>query len=264
MGTINMIIDLDGTIYRGNQLVEHAKTFFAMFNESNVNYKCFTNCSNRTPREVAIVLKEMGLDVRESNIITSGCIVLRYLQSIDRRAAVYVVGSASFKEYLHRGNVELVNGTDRPADYVIVGFCTDFTYDDLSCALWHIQKGAKFITTNMDDTIPVGDDIVPHTGAICAFLEYASKQEPFNMGKPSKYAGAFFREMFGSDDVLVVGDRIDTDMLFARNNGFTGCLVLTGIAMRQDTDNSKCHYYNIFNNLQDCSKFIECKIQGDS
>ena len=256
MNSTNMIIDLDGTIYRGNQLVKHAKCFFAMLNENNVNYKCFTNCSKRIPQEVAVVLKEMGLEVQESNIITSGCVTLRYIQNIDKRALVYVIGSASFKEYLHMGNVELVNGTNRAADYVVVGFCTDFTYDDLACALWHIQKGAKFITTNIDDTIPIGANTVPHTGAICAFLEYASKQEPFNLGKPSEYAGDYFREIFGSDDVLVVGDRIDTDMFFARNNGFTGWLVLTGITSRQDADCAKRNGFNVFSDLQDLCKFI--------
>jgi len=91
-------------------------------------------------------------------------------------------------------------------------------------------------------------------------LEYASNQKPINLGKPSKYAGDYFREAFGSDEILVIGDRVDTDMLFANNNGFTGCLVMTGITQHRDTGNNKHHCYNIFNNLLDLHEFIEYKI----
>jgi len=231
-----------------------------MLNENNVNYKFFTNCSRRTPKELAVFLKEMGLKVKDSNIITSGCIVRKYIQCVDKRPLVYVVGSDSFKDYLHAGNVEIVNTPNKVADYVVVGFCTDFTYESLACALWHIQKGAKLITTNVDDVIPFGVDTVPHTGAICAFLEYASKQKPLNLGKPSQYAGDYFRDIFDSDAVFVVGDRIDTDMLFARNNGFVGCLVMTGITSPKDIEIPKEHFFHIFCNLLDLSKFIRTQI----
>jgi len=260
VSTKNIIIDLDGTIYRGDQLVRHAKPFFSMLNKNNVNYKCFTNCSKRIPKELASSLKEMGLQIKESNIITSGCITKNYLRKKKKRSLVYVIGSASLKEFLQTENIQLVQGIESTADYVVVGFCTDFTYDDLTHALWHIHEGAEFVATNVDDTIPVGDNVVPHTGAICAFLEYVSKTKPLNLGKPSKYAGEYFREIFGSNQVYVIGDRIDTDMLFAKNNGFSGCLVLTGITLRQDTDNSTGYNYNIFNDLQDFSKFIGYQI----
>jgi len=251
----NIIIDLDGTIYRGGQLVCHAKSFFEKLAKNDINYKCFTNCSKRVPKEIVATLKEMGLEVQESNIVTSGCVARSYLQCIDKRVLVYAIGSASFKEYIRTDNVDLAYGTNKPADYVIVGFCTDFTYNDLACAVWHIQNGAKFIATNMDDTIPVGDIFMPHTGSICAFLEYASKQKPMNLGKPSEYAGSYFHRMFGSEQVYVIGDRIDTDMLFAKNNGFIGCLVLTGITSKKRADNIKQHY-NIFNDLSDLCKYI--------
>ena len=260
MRSIKIIIDLDGTIYRGSQLVEHAKSFCAMLETRNIGYYFFTNCSKRTPQEVAYALKEMGLETKEKSIITSGCIARKYLHSTDKKMLIYVVGSDSFKDYLLIDNIELTNGKDVAADYVIVGFSTDFTYEDLTHALWHIQKGAKFITTNLDNTVPVENNTVPHTGAICAFLEYASNQKPINLGKPSKYAGDYFMEAFGSDEILVIGDRVDTDMLFANNNGFTGCLVMTGITQHRDTGNNKHHCYNIFNNLLDLHEFIEYKI----
>ena len=256
MRKVKIIIDLDGTIYRGNQLVDHAKSFFTMLNDKNYDYKFFTNCAMRTPGELVHVLKGMGLEVNENNIVTSGCIARSYIQSIDKHVRVYVIGSDSFKEYLQTGNIELVTISDRVADYVLVGFCTDFTYEQLTRALWHIQKGAKFITTNTDDTIPVGNSVEPHTGAICAFLELVSKQKPFNLGKPSEYAGDYFREIFSSYDVIVVGDRIDTDMMFARNNGFIGCLVLTGIAEQQLYKNKKQHF-SIFRDLQELCEFLE-------
>lgn len=262
MNSTNIIIDLDGTVYRGDRLVDHAKAFFAMLKEKNVSYKVFTNCSMRTPEELTLVLKGMGLEVAENNIVTSGCIVRKYLQNIEKHLHIYAVGSASFKEHLHVGGIKFVTGTQSVADYVVVGFCTDFTFEDLKYALWHIQKGAKFITTNTDDTIPFGDDIVPHTGAICAFLEYASKQKPINLGKPSKYAGIYFREIFDSDDVIVIGDRVDTDMLFARNNGFTGCLVLTGIAEQRDTDATREQSFNIFKDLKEFCEFLDLKVEG--
>jgi len=240
--------------------MEHAKPFFAMLNRSSINYKCFTNCSKRMPKELVLTLKEMGLEIKEDNIVTSGCITRNYIQKTSKKALTYVIGSASFKEYLQTGHVELVCGTESIADFVVVGFCTDFTYDDLTCALWHLQRGAEFVATNMDDTIPAGDDIVPHTGAICAFLENASKNKPLNIGKPSEHAGKFFRDMFGSSKVFVIGDRIDTDMFFAQNNGFSGCLVLTGITLQQDIENSTRNNYGVFNDLRDICRFIRDNI----
>jgi len=260
MKTGNIIIDLDGTIYRGNRLVDHAESFFSMLNKNNVNYIFFTNCSKRVPAELVISLREMGLEVQENKIITSGCITRRYIQDADKCARIFVIGSSSFMEYLQVDNIELVNGTGSVADYVVIGFCNDFTYGDLTDALWHIQNGAKFIATNIDNTIPSGNSVVPHTGAICAFLECASKQKPLNLGKPSEYAGNYFRKLFGSEQVFVIGDRIDTDMLFAKKNGFIGCLVMTGITSQQDTDKSKRSYFNVFNDLQGFSKFIGYEI----
>ncbi|MCL2704583.1 MAG: HAD-IIA family hydrolase [Spirochaetaceae bacterium] len=257
MSKTNIIIDLDGTIYRGDQLLDHAKSFIDILNKNNINYKFFTNCSKNVPKGLGIKLKKMGLEVQESNIITSGCIAQRYIQSMDKQALVYVIGSNSFKEYLQMQNVSLANGTDCSADYVLVGFCTDFTYDELTRALWHIQSGAIFITTNLDETIPSGKYTVPHTGAISAFLEYASKQKPLNMGKPSEYAGNYFREIFGSDQVFVIGDRIDTDMLFAKNNDFTACLVLTGITSQKDIDSIEQPYFQTFNDLQEFYNILE-------
>ena len=257
MSKKNIIIDLDGTIYRGNRLLDYAKSFIDTLNKNNINYNFFTNCPRRVPKEIAAGLKEMGLEVQENSIITSGNVAQRYIQSMEKQALVYVIGSASFKEYLQANNVQLVNGMNSTADIVIVGYCTDFTYEDLKYALWHIQKGAKFIATNMDETIPFGDHTIPHTGAICSFLEYAAKQKPFNLGKPSEYAGKYFRQIFDSDQVYVIGDRIDTDMLFAKNNGFTACLVLTGITTKEDIKNIEKPFFHTFNDLQEFCKFLE-------
>jgi len=252
-----MIIDLDGTIYRGDQLINHAKYFIGMLHQMDIHYKFFTNCSKHVPEELALTLRKMGLEVQASDIVTSGCITRKYMESMAMNTRVYAIGSASFQKYLRLDNiVELAEGTDIAADYVVVGFCTDFTYEDLSRALWHIQRGAKFIVTNMDETIPQGDNIVPHTGAIGAFLEYASKQKPFNLGKPSRYAGDFFRGIFGSGQILVVGDRIDTDMLFAKNNGFCGCLVLTGITTLMGLDHVNHSDYHVFIDLREFCKFL--------
>jgi len=250
-----MIIDLDGTVYRGDKLVEHAQSFFEILNHTDCKYTVLTNCSRRVPAELALDLKALGLDVPTGNIVTSACIAKEYFRNLGKKVRVCAIGSSSFKAYLRADDVELVEGIGNAADYVIVGFCTDFTYDDLSCALWHICRGAKFLATNLDETIPVGDCVLPHTGALCAFLERASKQEPINLGKPSMYAGRYFRRLFGSDTIHVVGDRIDTDMLFAKNNGFIGCLVLTGITTRHQTD-SASQFYHVFDNLQKLCEFI--------
>jgi len=260
VNAVNIIIDLDGTVYRGDRLVKHAKSFIEVLNQNSINYKCFTNCSKRVPKELAFVLNEMGLEIQEGSIITSGCITRDYVRRTNKQALVYVIGSTSLKEYLEVGNVKLVHGVEAAADYVVVGFCTDFTYYDLTYALWHIQRGAEFLATNIDDTIPDGDNIVPHTGAICAFLEYASKKKPLNFGKPSAHAGNYFRDIFGSNHVFVIGDRIDTDMLFALNNGFTGCLVLTGITLRQDAEKSGRNHFNVFRDLREFCEHIGYQI----
>ncbi|MDR1060288.1 MAG: HAD-IIA family hydrolase [Clostridiales bacterium] len=307
---INAIVDLDGTIYRGDRLLDYAKPFFGALEQNGIGYKLFTNCSRRTPAELAADLRGMGLDARESDIVTTGCIARSYIRGagesamkaaagsamgtargsameataesameaaggaggaaawetarakIGGRALVYAIGSDSFKRRIKADNAELAENPGLVADYAVVGFCTDFTYGDLSRAMWHIDGGARFIATNLDETIPFGRGAVPHTGAICAFLERASGQKPINLGKPSRLAGEYFRGVFGQKRVFVVGDRIDTDMLFAENNGFAGCLVLTGIATRRDAESLERRSFDIFADLRGLSEFLARHSEG--
>jgi 4-nitrophenyl phosphatase len=270
---INAIVDLDGTIYRGDRLLDYAKPFFWGLEQNGIGYKLFTNCSRRSPAELAADLRGMGLDAQESDIVTTGCIARSYIRGAGAletprgksggRALVYAIGSDSFKRRIKADNAALAENPGLVADYAVVGFCTDFTYGDLSRALWHINGGARFVATNLDETIPFGRGVVPHTGAICAFLERASGQKPINLGKPSKLAGEYFRGVFGQRRVFVVGDRIDTDMLFAENNGFEGCLVLTGIATRQDAESAERRRFGVFADLRGLSEFLIRQGKGD-
>ncbi len=233
----NCLIDLDGTIYRGDAPIEHADAFIEYLGSIGKKYIFVTNCPRNSPGRIAEKLEGMGIDPRGGKVLTSGVAALRYLRERHPGKSVYAIGSPDFLDLLTRGGVRL-SFTD--PDIVLVGFDPDFTYAKMEAASAFILRGAVFLGTNTDATIPHGSATIPHTGAILASISAATGKTPECLGKPSRFMlEAALAEMgCEKEDCAVIGDRLDTDMQFAASNGIPGYLVLTGSSTRETVRDS--------------------------
>lgn len=231
------IIDLDGTIYQDCVALPYAADFIHYLDEQNRRYAFYTNCPERTPEILRDVLKKMGIQVAASRIFTSGVVTIEFLLEQNLKdAAIYLIGSSAYRAMVREAGVNVLEGRERAADYVVVAFDKEFNYEKLRDACYHMEHGARLLATNSDETIPTPEGPIPHTGAILSAVEYATKRKALILGKPSPYSCQTLRKYLGCNlaEMCMVGDRLDTDMQFAKNNGFSAFLMLTGSTRETD------------------------------
>lgn len=250
---MNYIIDLDGTIYRGDALIPHAKEFIEYLNHSDRKYLLMTNCPSNTQRSLVEKLGKMGLTVSEDNILTSGQVTASYLvrKSIER---VYLVGGPALEMELRKRGIAIVQDG---FDCVVVGYDVEFTYDKMKKASQAIRNGAKFICTNGDNVIPFRDTFVPHTGAIAASIEIASGIKPLVIGKPEWYMLDEALRILGcsKEECCIIGDNLETDILFGNRQGVSTYLVLTGVTKESDLEESTKKPDRVFEDLREVKEF---------
>lgn len=241
------IIDLDGVIYRGEQLLPGARKFFAHLNRDRVPYLLVTNNSTRPPKDVCSRLERMGILVSEERILTSAQATAMLVKRRRPNAWVYAIGEEGLLQALEEADLNVLSGEaplDRTSgvDFVVVGLDTSLTYEKLATAALLIQSGAQFVGANPDLTLPVPAGLVPGCGSILAALEASTGVPPEVVGKPEP---PLFREALRRLDEMgpaettaettyVLGDRLDTDILGAKRLGLKGVLVLTGVSREQD------------------------------
>jgi HAD superfamily hydrolase (TIGR01450 family) len=189
----------------------------------------FTNNSGPTIADHLAVLAQAGVNATADEILTSSQAAASLL---DPGTSAAVIGGPGVREALAVRGVEVVLATSGPAA-VVVGRTTELSYEDLSAAATAIRRGARFIATNSDATMPTPDGPVPGAGAIMAFLSVASGVEPIVAGKPGVAAGQLVADRVGQVEVSV-GDRADTDGLFSQVTKSRFALVLSGVTTDDD------------------------------
>ena len=174
--------DLDGTLYRGDEPAEYAAELVSLLQKRNIPYAAVTNCPMRAPEETAARLEKMGIPMPAERVMSSGMTAARVLAERGEKS-VYVVGSPALKkECESRGLL-----VSQSASAVLIGFDKGITYEDMDTACRLAMDGARLYCTNTDPVIPQGGRLIPHTGAIAAFAEYAVKKRCIYIGKPEKY-----------------------------------------------------------------------------
>ncbi len=229
------VFDLDGVIYRGEIPLPHASETLLELEHRGRKVFFFTNNSAAHRDDYLSKLSDMGIPVSYDKLMTSAYATVLYLKEHDgtgRKA--YVVGGAGLVRELREAGVDVVCESESPAcvDYVIVGLDREFTYDKLKFAQHAILSGAKFIATNTDATYPVEDGVVlPGGGSIVASIRTASGAEPVVIGKPETYALEKILEFAGTtaEESVMVGDRLETDILLGKRAGMHTVLPLTGV-----------------------------------
>jgi 4-nitrophenyl phosphatase len=234
------ILDLDGVLYRGNEPIAGAVQAVLKLQSLGKPVFYLTNNSGLTREQYVERLHKMNIPAEASQFITSAWATTRYLLSQYGKVKVFVVGEPGLQLELQNAGILIVENPDEQhVDCVIVGIDRSFSYERLRQAQWAILGGAAFIATNCDSTYPAENDrVLPGAGTIVAAIQTATGVKPFTVGKPNTWMLDLLLRQSGhsAQDALLVGDRLDTDIVIAKRAGVPCALVLTGISTRNDLE----------------------------
>ena len=226
-------IDLDGVFWRGQLILPGSVEALQGIQALGKKILLLTNNGSYSRPEVESRLKNEGLEMHGIDILTSIGVAVRWVESNGLTgASALVVAQDQVVDQL--SDVLDVKGTSGSFDVVIVGRDTSFDYDKLTLAADAIRSGAAFIALNRDLTMPVESGFVPGTGALVAAIEAASGAQPIVLGKPHGPMMNMAVEMLGGNDVLMIGDRLDSDIVGAHSVGWDSALISTGSAETTD------------------------------
>lgn len=236
------IFDMDGVLYLGTRPLPGVSDMFNALRVRGIPFMLATNNSTLTRQEFVDRLGRMDIAVSPEQIQTSSTATRDYLQrspDVKDNARVYVVGMPSVTAILQEGtSLVMATEDDEPEsiDVVVVGLDFGLTYDKMKRAVAAIDAGAMFVATNADDRIPNEHGHQPGAGACVAGIERAARKAPIVIGKPQSLLMTTSVEQFGCapHEAVMVGDRVDTDIVAAKNAGLMTALVLTGLTQRDD------------------------------
>jgi NagD protein len=227
------LIDMDGVIYRGPELIPGADRFISRLIELDLPFLFLTNNSQRTRRDVATKLVRMGIAAEERHIFTCSMATARFLARQKPGGTAYVIGEGGLLNALHKNGYSIV---DQAPDYVVVGEGRAMTLEMLEAAVRMILAGAKLIATNLDPNCPTQNGTRPGCGAIVAFLEAATGAKAFSVGKPSPVMMRAARKELGlaTSETIMIGDTLETDIQGGVSMGYHTVLVLSGGTRAED------------------------------
>lgn len=226
------VLDLDGVVWTGDDPVPGAPETIRSLRDAGKRLAFVTNNSSLTHESYAKKLADVGAPGDENEIVTSADAVARLMESTIpalRGRAAYVIGGQGLLESVAGAGVRISTGDDpRESSIVVVGWDLDLTYEKLRRATLAIRAGAIFIASNSDATYPAPDGLWPGCGAIVAALRTSTGVEPTVAGKPQPLMLEVARDRVGGAPALMIGDRIETDVIAAQAVGWPSALVLTG------------------------------------
>jgi NagD protein len=225
------LIDMDGVIVRGSELIPGADQFLARLQARGIKFLILTNNPMYTPIDLLHRLQRIGVNLITDHLYTSALATASFLSKQKPTGTAFVIGESGLTQALHDVGYVL---TDHAPDYVVVGETTSLSYERLTHAVRLVTAGARLIATNPDPSGPGEGGLVPACGAIAAFIESATGVPPYFVGKPNalmmRTALRFLNEH--SENAIMVGDRMDTDIRVGTEAGLETVLVLTGHTQR--------------------------------
>ncbi len=231
----NYLIDMDGVLVRGKTIIPGANEFIDRLRKANAKFLILTNNSRFTARDLSYNFNMIGLDIHHESIFTSAMATARFVHSQRPEGKAFVIGESGLTTALHDLGYII---TEHNPDYVILGETETLNQELFTKAIRLVAGGARFIATNPDASGPSEKGIVPGAGALAALIEKATGKNAFFVGKPNplmmrsaiKYLGVH------SENTIMVGDRMDTDIIAGVQSGMETILVLSGITQREDID----------------------------
>ena len=222
------ICDMDGVIYHGNKLLPNVHEFVCWLQNNNKKFLFLTNSSERSPRELAQKLERMGLSVSEDHFYTSALATASFLKNQKPGGSAYVIGEPGLVNAIYEAGLSM---NDYNPDYVVFGETRSLSYEKIEHASRLVQKGAKLIGTNTDLTAPSEKGIIPACRALIAPIEMTTGKAAYYIGKPNPLMmrHALRRINCESKNAVIIGDRMDTDIIAGIESGLDTVLVLSGV-----------------------------------
>ena len=227
------LMDMDGVLIRGTQLVPGADEFIARLRQQSTPFLILTNNSLYTPRDLQVRLARIGLHVEPVELFTSALATAQFLQRQTPGGTAFAIGEAGLTTALHDAGYVL---TDIAPEYVVLGETMSYSYQRITQAVRLIAAGARFLATNPDPVGPGEGGLVPATGAVAALIAEATGVQPYFVGKPNPLMmrAALRRLSAHSETTVMIGDRMDTDIRAGTEAGMRTALVLTGVTAREN------------------------------
>lgn len=226
---------MDGTIVRGDDPVQGAKEGLKHLRSAGLELLFVSNNPTRPPSDYVDRLSDAGFNATEREVLTSGTVTREYLLDHHDDAALFVIGEEGLTNQLASTGLRIVDDPEM-AEVVVVSIDREFDYDLLCETMEAIDEETPFIGTDPDRVIPAADRLVPGSGAVINAVAGVVDREPDRMlGKPGVETRELALDRLGvpADEVLVVGDRLDTDIALGTAAGMTTALVLSGVTDRE-------------------------------
>jgi len=224
----SFLIDMDGVLVHGKKMVPGADDFINRLKAKDIKFLIMTNNSIYTPIDLAHRLQVSGLDVEKNQIFTSAMATASFMKLQKEKGNAFVIGESGLNVAIH--NAGYILTTEKP-DFVVLGETFDYNFHQVTKAVQLILEGARFLATNPDPTGPTDNGVAPACGSMAALIEKASGKSPFFLGKPNPFMIRTSLNYLGvhSENTVMIGDRMDTDILSGIESGMETILVLSGV-----------------------------------
>ena len=231
----NYLIDMDGVLVSGKQIIPGAGEFIQRLKERNKKFLVMTNNPIYTPRDLSHNLQNIGLDIPETQIFTSAMATARFLHAQKPNGTAFVIGESGLTTAMHELGYVI---SEHNPDYVVLGETENYNIDQITKAVRLVASGVRFIATNPDPSGPSENGMVPACGAMAALIEKATGFQPFFVGKPNPLMvrTALNYMDVHSEETAIIGDRMDTDILSGVQHGMETILVLTGVTQLAEVE----------------------------
>ena len=249
------LTDMDGVLVREEHALPGAAEFLSRLVERDRRFLVLTNNSIFTPRDLSARLLHSGLKVPEESIWTSALATATFLADQLPGGSAYVIGEAGITTALHDAGYTL---TDRNPDFVVLGETRTYSFEAITRAIRLVEAGARFIATNPDVTGPSEEGSIPATGSVAALITRATGREPYFVGKPNPMMlrSALNQIEAHSESTVLVGDRMDTDVVAGIEAGLDTILVLTGSTRRADIERFPWRPGRVLDSIADAIELI--------
>lgn len=254
-----VVLDLDGTVYRGRELLPGAAAAIEGIRERGLSLVFFSNNPTKDRADYVEYLADLGVEVDAREVLSSGTVTTEYLAANHADDRVFVVGSSGLRAQFEAAGLDLTDDPER-GEVVVGSFYRGFDYDTLRESYYALRDGAPFVGTDPDVVVPTADGVVPGSGAIINAMAGVAGREPDRVvGKPSPEAAEAALGALGTapGETLVVGDRLNTDVALGERAGATTALVLTGVTTREDLADADVRPDHVVGSLADIGSILD-------
>ena len=250
------LTDMDGVLVHEDTAIPGASDYITALEASGRRFLVLTNNSIYTPRDLRARLRASGIDVPESAIWTSALATAKFLDDQRPGGSAYVVGEAGLTTALHDIGYTM---TERDPEYVVLGETRTYSFEAITKAIRLIEGGARFIATNPDVSGPSQQGTLPATGSVAALISAATGHQPYYIGKPNPLMmrSALNRLDAHSESTVMIGDRMDTDIISGLEAGLRTILVLTGSTRREQVERFPYQATRVVDSIADVVPLVE-------